>query len=131
MSFKSDLGSFRLKTTVSADRIVRGLTIELFAGVVRDTPVDTGAARGNWQTTVESAAVSKIERLDRGGAEATSEIIAKTPPKAGQKTFLANNLPYIDELENGSSKQAPSGMVRKNFLRVQAILNQVIAKNRV
>lgn len=131
MSFSSDLSRFRVKTGAAADRIVRGLTIELFAGVVRDTPVDTGRARGNWQTTTEAPAAAAIERLDRSGGAAVAEIVANTPPKVGGKTYLANNVPYIMPLEEGYSAQAPNGMVRRNFLRVQQIFGLVVASNRV
>ncbi len=131
MSFVKQLGQFRLKTESAADRVVRGLTIELFAGVVRDTPVDTGRARGNWQTTVGTIPAAERERLDRSGGAAIAEVVAETPLKVGNKTFLTNNLPYIMPLEEGYSKQAPAGMVRKNFLRVKQILSLVIAKNKV
>lgn len=131
MSFSRDLGRFRVRTETAADRIVRGLTIELFAGVVRDTPVDTGRARGNWSTTVANPAWGERERLDRSGGSAFAEVVAETPQGAGQKTFLTNNLPYIGRLEEGYSKQAPAGMVRKNFLRVRQILGLVVARNRV
>jgi hypothetical protein len=130
MSFSKQLAGFRTKTVASADRIVRGLTIELFASVVRDTPVDTGRARGNWQTSVENAPAVEVERLDKSGGSAIAEIVSTTPAKVGSKTLLTNNLPYIRSLEEGSSKQAPAGMVRKNFLRIQQILDLVVAKRK-
>ena len=131
MSFSSDLSRFRVRTETAAERIVRGLTIELFAGVVRDTPVDTGRARGNWQTTTEAPAPAAVERLDRSGGSAVAEIVENTPQRVGGKTYLTNNVPYIMPLEEGYSAQAPNGMVRRNFLRVQQILGLVIPRNRV
>jgi hypothetical protein len=71
------------------------------------------------------------ERLDKSGQQAMAEVAANTPKGAGQETYIANNLPYIEELEYGSSKQAPAGMVRVNFARVQKNLADAIAKNKV
>ena len=60
-----------------------------------------------------------------------AEVEENTPPGAGQVTYLSNTLPYILFLEEGSSTQAPTGMVRKNVARVQRIVKAAIAKLRV
>lgn len=129
MSFSKDIRGFTSKATAAHDKITRAATLDLFSGVIKDTPVDTGRARGNWQTTVGSPAAGELER--DGAAPALAEVNANTPPGAGQVTLLTNNLPYIGELERGSSKQAPEGMVRKNVDRVQRIVDAAIRKNRV
>lgn len=72
------------------------------------------------------AAHNKIVR-----AASIAEVVAITPPGAGQETYLANNLPYIERLENGSSTQAPAGMVTINMDRVSKIVAAAIEKNRV
>lgn len=46
-------------------------------------------------------------------------------------TYLANNVPYIMNLEEGTSKQAPEGMVRKNMDRVQRMVDSAIRKSKV
>lgn len=129
MSFSKDIRGFTSKATAAHDKITRAATLDLFSGVIKDTPVDTGRARGNWQTTVGSPAAGELER--DGAAPALAEVNANTPPGAGQVTLLTNNLPYIGELERGSSKQAPEGMVRKNVDRVQRIVDAAIRKNKV
>jgi hypothetical protein len=129
MSFSGDIRSFTTKTTQAHGKIARVATLELFNGVIRATPVDTGRARGNWQTSVGAPVNGEIAR--EGDAAALAEVEAKTPQGAGQITYLSNNLPYIDELENGSSKQAPEGMVRKNMDRVQRMVETAIRKNKV
>ena len=131
MSFSKDIRSFVSKATTAHDKITRAATLELFSGVIKDTPVDTGRARGNWQTSVGSPAAGELDREDKSGALAMAEVQQKAPPGAGQVTCLSNNLPYIGELERGSSKQAPEGMVRKNVDRVQRIVDAAIRKNRV
>lgn len=131
MSFSDDIRRFTTKTVEAHNKITRTATLELFSGVIKATPVDTGRARGNWQTAVGSPAQAETERLDKSGGEAIAEVEAKTPEGAGQVTYLSNNLPYIEELENGSSTQAPEGMVRKNMDRVQRMVETAIRKNKV
>ncbi len=129
MAFADDVRRFAVKAGDSSDKIVRAVTLSLFNGIIRDTPVDTGRARGNWQTTVGQPASGEIDRL--GASAAIAEAEAKTPPGAGQETYLANDLPYIEELEKGSSKQSPEGMVRRNIDRIERNLKRAIRDNKV
>lgn len=131
MSFSKDIRSFVSKAVQAHSKITRAATLELFSGVIKDTPVDTGRARGNWQTSVGSPAAGELDREDKSGALAMAEVQQKAPPGAGQVTLLTNNLPYIEALERGSSKKSPEGMVRKNVDRVQRIVDAAIRKNRV
>jgi len=129
MGFSDDIRRFSVKTEAAHNKIVRAATLELFSGVIKSTPVDTGRARGAWATTVDAPS-STVET--REGAEVSiAEVISKTPAGAGQETYLANNLPYIEALENGSSTQAPAGMVTSNMDRVSKIVAAAIEKNRV
>ena len=130
MSFSEDIRRFTAKAAEAHDKITRTATLELFSGVVKGNPVDTGRSRGAWTTSVGAPGDSP-ERLDKSGALAISEINEKTPPGAGQVTLLSNSLPYIFELENGSSKQAPEGFVRKNMDRVEKMVAAAVRKNRV
>lgn len=131
MSFSGDVGSATKRIIDSHDKITRAATLDFFSGTIKDTPVDTGRARGAWTTGVGTEPAASPERLDTGGSAATSEVISKTPQGAGQEVFMINSLPYIESLENGSSQQAPSGMVRRNLARVQRIVNIAIAKFKV
>jgi len=129
MSFSDDIRRFTTKTVEAHGKIARVATLELFSGVIRATPVDTGRARGNWQTSVGAPVNGEIAR--EGDAAALAEVEAKTPQGAGQITYLSNNLPYIVQLEEGSSKQAPEGMVKRNMDRVQKMVDAAIRKNKV
>ncbi len=129
MSFADDVRRFSVKTEAAHNKIVRAATIELFSSVIKATPVDTGRARGAWATTVGSPS-SAVETREGEGVS-LAEVISVTPPGAGQETYLANNLPYIVELEDGSSKQAPAGMVTGSMDRVSKIVAAAIEKNKV
>ena len=131
MSFSGDISRFAKLTNEAQDKIARAAALDLFSGTIRSTPVDTGRARGNWQTTVGMPAQGETRREDPSGAQALNEVVANTPNGAGQEVFLSNNLPYIEQLEYGSSTQAPAGMMRINFARVQRIVAAAIAKFKV
>lgn len=131
MSFTTDMNRFAKKATQAHDKITRVATLELFSGIVKATPVDTGRARGAWTTSV-GASTDSPERLDKSGGAAIAEVSEKTPAGAGQLTYLSNTLPYIMDLEMGSSTQAePGAMVRMNMARVQRMVNAAIRKNKV
>lgn len=121
MSFSADLRRVSTKLGTSLDQTRRAVIVELYGSVILDTPVDTGRARGNWQTSVGQPVGGVIARDDKGGSAATAQVSSNLG-KLGDTVFMSNNLPYIEGLEEGDSKQAPAGMVRKNFARIQAIL---------
>ena len=125
MSFESQLNAFVSGTEKKIERTVRAVKLELFRSVILDTPVDTGRARGNWQATLNSPATEEIENESMSVALAG---VAANLGKVNDVSFLANNLPYIEELEDGSSKQAPAGMVRRNMARVQRLINEQAAR---
>lgn len=105
--------------------------------VVELTPVDTGLAKGNWVTKVQSTKPNLSEKLGESNFDPTGAgVIAdglsviqrksivpkkpakgKTPAKAHKykKIFITNSLNYIEDLDDGTaspggSPQAPNGM---------------------
>lgn len=109
--FKDKIAKFNKKAEKAANMIFRGTALSLAGSIIRRTPVDTGRLRGNWQTTINAAADGVVERTSQNGA--TSEAKETTSRASiGQSIFITNNLPYAKVIENGSSKQAPQGMVK-------------------
>ena len=87
--------------------------LEALRRVVLKTPVDTGRARGNWQVSIGDPALTMLEDADRTGSDTIAIGTAQLENlKAYETIFLTNNVPYIIYLEEGSSKQAPAGMVK-------------------
>ncbi len=108
--------------------IQKKMVLELLTRVVLKTPVDTGRARGNWQTTIGSAPEGESGRLDESvsaedssSIEAGLKVLAELPPFA--VVWISNNLDYISYLENGSSKQAPEGMLAVSIAELQEMFN--------
>lgn len=131
MSFASDVAKYAKLAGASVDETGRAIVLELFGSVIKDTPVDTGRARGNWQTTIGSPASGTTDRL--GEAEALAEVSQQSASfGAGKVIYLTNNLPYIYRLEYlGWSQQSPDGMARKNVARIQSIVRKAVSENKV
>jgi len=129
VSFSADIAAFAQRAGESLDKTVRNVTIELGTAVMKDTPIDEGRAKGNWQTTVGSPAAGIIDRIGESGS--LSEL-TQNAGGAGSVTYIANNLPYIYRLELGWSNQsAPYAMVRGNFTRIESMINSAVQKNKV
>lgn len=128
-TFAADLDAFAKRQGESLDNTVRAVTMSLFGAIIDATPRDTGRAMGNWQTTTDTPASDEV---DRTGPESAKAELGSSAGGAGSKTYMTNNLPYIWRLEKGWSKQAPAGaMVMSNFQRIQAIVRDEAAKNKV
>jgi len=129
VSFSADIAAFANKAGESLDKTVRMVTLELFGSVIRSTPVDTGRARGNWQTTTSSPASGELD--NRSESSALSEL-QQNAGGVGTVTYMANNLPYIKRLEEGWSTQSPPhAMVRANFTRIESIVANAARRNKV
>ena len=101
------------------DDRIRAATIGIFKGIRKDTPVDTGNARNNWQCTIGAPFVGE----DASGSD--EQILQTIPRRAGSVVYLTNNVRYIEKLEYtpGYSTKAPNGMVRINVARFEGLLN--------
>ena len=88
--------------------------LEILSRVVLSTPFETGRARGNWQTDVDSIPAGEVDILDPSGQQA---IQSGTATINASRNFpvihIANNLPYIGALNYGKppgtqhSRKAP------------------------
>ena len=105
MSFNSDIQRFSKRVEVALDVAVRKIVFDAFGMVTKKTPVDTGRARANWTVSVNS--IARTVRLDATSPNAIS--IKKGD--GVNPIYITNSLDYIHDLENGTSKQAPNGMV--------------------
>jgi hypothetical protein len=105
------------KTISEADNKLRAFVLTLSNSVIKATPVDTGRASGNWFPDVNSTNITQKETGNASDSQVRVSVTA-SQVKIGDTYTLTNNLPYINKLEYGSSKQAPQGMVRVNIQRV-------------
>lgn len=110
MSFVADLEKYAKKTGRNVEKVFRGTILQISNTIIRKTPVDKGRARGNWQSSISKPKGNVIDRKGASGAISEVADTAQTM-KVGQVYYLSNNIPYITELEKGTSKQAPVGML--------------------
>ena len=87
--------SFRVEGDIKIDRVVRGviddMSKDLLREVKKNTPVRTGKAQRGWR-----------RKFDRKGAT------------------INNNVEYISYLDDGISKQAPSGFSKPSLEKISA-----------
>lgn len=117
------------------------LTLEAFTRVVARSPVDTGRFRGNWQVGVGTrpdGIVATATSPGRQPGDAVREPIPASGAETGEalaavaalneridKTYVVNNLPYAEALENGHSGQAPTGMVAVTVEELRGLAGRV------
>lgn len=105
------------------ERLMQRITLNVVAQLVRSTPVDTGWARANWVPsigtprtgTAGSRRAAEDGRIDLGPQVAGTAALASY--KLGPSIHITNNVPYINRLNSGSSRQAPAGFVQQSIFR--------------
>lgn len=144
IQFDAPVVEFAQTVGIKISTAVRLIGLDLMKRIVLRTPVDTGRARSGWDLTVGAPSDHLPPATDVGGEKATPDMkfqnvfaggAAGTFGLAGaasidgiQAVYIVNNLPYIERLENGHSKQAPSGMVRLSMAEVEAEIELLLAK---
>jgi len=104
------------------DRMTRAIVLGIYRDVILRTPVDTGRARSNWFLSINAPARGTVETADEGaskgaqsGRSASMVSSADSALKHGmdhaQTVYITNNLPYIKNLDDGSSQQNREGIV--------------------
>ena len=127
--FTASIARFVEKAKDNADLVLRKVALEMFTRVVIKTPVDTGRAKGAWQCSIGSIPSGMVNHLDKTGSETIARInVNVASANAGDVLYLVANLPYINNLEYGSSKQAPSGMVRLTILEWNRVVDKAASE---
>ena len=120
------------------EQVASATAVNVALAVVKDltevTPVDTSKALSNWITTLDNPATTNIDPYSVGKAgstqaasaaealaQATQALQSKRP---GQVIYITNNLPYIQRLNEGYSKQQPAGFVERALL-----IGRILVKN--
>lgn len=108
---------------------MKRMTLEAFTRVVQRSPVDTGRFRSNWLVGVgQRPAGSDAALTSASIAQAAAlEQAAKVTPQT-DATYVVNNLPYAERLENGHSQQAPNGMVEVTAQELRAAAKEIVAQ---
>lgn len=130
--FELDLDGFAKRMGMLKSTVYRRATAEIWNDVTGRTPVATGRARSSWNIATGSPDPSWP---DEGYGESGVTVYFDPPslPASlkdvdGTKVvWITSNLPYIEPLEHGHSKQAPTGMVMisvANFMAKVQLWNE-------
>lgn len=97
-------------------RVVQGLTLDITADLQEETPVATGWARANWIPNIGGQfSQSPVGERIRGKIDVATQqtAIAKiaTQFRVGPPIHITNNVPYIKDLNRGTSKKADPNYV--------------------
>jgi hypothetical protein len=128
----ANLGQFARRMRILADRVEANASriavetaLAIDQTVVLATHVDTGRARSNWIVSVrgpnhtvrppyaQGEGLGKGEGANAAAAIAQGQRAIRLRPKNGGDIYIQNNLPYIGDLNAGSSAQAPANFVAK------------------
>jgi len=106
------------------ERQIVSLVLQVTAELTRDTPIDTGWASVNWLPNLDrpltrpAGAREGVTSAVQGAGEAQVASRYRLPGTV----HITNNVPYIEDLNDGFSDQAPEGFVEKAMERAIAIV---------
>lgn len=118
-TFKLNVAKFSKATKSTIAEASRAIKISLFNGVIRDTRVDTGRLRGNWQTSTGKPITVTIERFDRSGNTVTAEVSSVV--SAFGVDYITNNLVYAPVWNERD------GIIDKNIARLRRNIREAVA----
>lgn len=118
-TFKLNVAKFSKATKSTIAEASRAIKISLFNGVIRDTRVDTGRLRGNWQTSTGKPITVTIERFDQSGNTVTAEVLSVV--SAFGVDYITNNLVYAPVWNERD------GIIDKNIARLRRNIREAVA----
>jgi len=118
-TFKLKVAKFADATKSTIGEASRAIKISLFNGVIRDTRVDTGRLRGNWQTSTGRPITVTIERFDQSGNTVTAEVASVV--SAFGVDYITNNLVYAPVWNERD------GIIDKNIARLRRNIREAVA----
>lgn len=127
VAFAKRMEKIALQIEKNTEKMMHKAALAADQALVTGTPVLTGTARVNWQVSLGAAVTGTLPGPSTPEAGATEAIEqgreAALQWKVGKGgIFIANNLPYIVPLNNGSSAQAPEGMTEDALLAAEEVV---------
>jgi hypothetical protein len=121
-TFALQLDDFARRVGLSGTTVAKRVAFDVFARIVRKTPVDKGRARASWTISVNNA-----DRTVQPDGQASYPVpqVGALNVQPGDSIWISNNLPYIVKLEEGHSQQAPAGMVAVSLAEVDTAMSRL------
>lgn len=133
MGYKEDIKRIGIQLDELTSHLMQDLAFGIQGDLAEETPVDTGWAAANWWFGVGTPPVGNSgNKGDVGGREAKQQStvaeVASYQIKSAQPIYITNGVPYIRNLNEGSSRKAPAmfvdAAVMRNVRRVQALADK-------
>ncbi len=127
-SFARRMEHLAVRVEGNVEAAVRDCAAAVAKAVIEATPADTGRAKSNWIAQLDVPASAQGEAFAPGVGGSTGEIngqaainqalevIQRYRADQNHSINITNNLPYINALNDGHSKQAPAEFVRTAVL---------------
>lgn len=119
-SFRNQFDAATLKAMTAVSREAKARLMGFVGAVVDDTPVLKGYLKGSWQIVKTGGQFLEDLPPDLTGDATKARLITKIkylPIHMDWQIMFGTPVPYAWKIEyEGWSKQAPSGMVRKNII---------------
>ena len=109
------------KLKIDVIKLQKKVALDIFARLIESTPVDTGRAAGNWNISISQPDYSEIDRKFEEAelsGKAASSVGVIEPMNYFGVIWIANSVPYIVFLNEGSSIQAPRNFVQMSVEEV-------------
>lgn len=97
------------------------IATEGLARVTEKSPVDVGTFQNNWLVSIGQPDDSTTMTLGQFAAMSAQAIASYATATGFPMIYLQNNLPYALRLENGWSRQAPSGVLAMTVAELEQI----------
>jgi len=123
--FFLELDHFVDKVEKAPGAVAKRVSFEVFRRITLKTPIDTGRARASWTINVNEAD-RRVQPEGQSSYQVPRPGLLNVQP--GDTVVISNNLPYIVELENGHSKQAPVGMVAVSIEEVNVMMGKLVSE---
>ena len=110
-----------------ANLSMRARALAALAELKRTTPVDTGRARNSWSVT-KSSNYFRSTASTIGAVDAT--LLTPVDKQKLETLYITNGVGYIEKLNQGSSKQAPSRFIETaifQFFDVEGLVFTTVA----
>lgn len=109
----------------AVDDLCVDLAVDINRRLESDTPKKTGLASKNWIASHEAVPRGKATYPVAAAAVAQAAGLASIrgfDAKRDKQIVVQNNVPYISDLNDGSSRKAPAGFVQSAISRALALL---------
>ena len=122
---KEEFDKLDKETTQTINELARIQALDTVVKLKMATPIDTGRARNSWNLSA-----TKNSFKDAKTGVATMSTLPPASDKKIETLYLTNGTPYIENLNQGSSRQAPArfieGVILSSNYNIDGVLFETI-----